>query len=59
MKPGDTVRYSHPLPGEEDFRFTLLELHQDATPPRAHITFRGDGAIDPIETVSPDDICPA
>lgn len=55
MKPGDTVRYSHPQNGEESFRFNLLHVEKG----KADIQLVSDWAIQPIETVAETEIEPA
>ncbi len=47
MKVGDTVKYAHPQPGEEDLRFILLEHNGD----RVAIQLICDWRIKPVETV--------
>lgn len=56
MQRGDIVRFSEPEPGEEGFRFVVLEAHEDAIPPRVHIRLICDLPIGPVETVAPSDV---
>ncbi len=55
MKPGQMVRYSRPAPGEESFRFTLLEDNGD----RVLIRWICDLPIGPTETVARTDVVEA
>jgi len=53
MKPGQTVKYSHPQPGEESFRFTLLEDNGN----RVLIQLQCTMPIKPVECVAKEDVC--
>jgi hypothetical protein len=59
MKPNDIVKYSKPLPREEDLRFILLQINPplDGLPAKATIQLICDYHIKPIETVFLDEVC--
>lgn len=57
LKPGDKVQYANPAPGEDALRFTVLEAHLDATPPRVRMRLIDPTlTIAPISTVSPEEV---
>ena len=52
MKPMQIVKYSRPLPGEEDLRFVLIEDNGD----RVLIELVCDEPIPPRECVAKDEV---
>ena len=56
----NVVKYSRPQNEEEgNFRFRVLEIHQDVENPRAHIQLICDWRIKPVEVVALTEIEPA
>ena len=59
MKPGDIVKYSQPQPGEEQFRFLLLDDTAEVGERVDIQLLSNDYRIAPIERVKISDIVPA